>query len=431
MKSRLRRRRPPNPAFGAQQVVPSTVPRASLDCFHPIGRRHCGHGVSESDRRQMSPRIAIAHEWLVRYAGSERCVEQMLEAFPDAELLTTVVVPAALPAPLRRARPSLLQRVPGSRTHHEWFLPLMPLAWRLRDPVQGADVVISSSHACAKAVRTEPGVPHLCYCHTPMRYAWDFESERDRFPRLIRPLARAGMSWFRRWDRETAARVTSFVANSTAVARRIEKFFGREAAVIHPPVRTDFFTPGGERKMDFLYVGRLVGYKRAADVVDAFAKLPEHTLLVVGEGPLAGALRARATPNVRFLGSVDEERLRDLYRSARALVYPAEEDFGIAMAEAQACGTPVIGLAAGGATDIVSPGRTGWLVRGESVEELRAAIRLAATEELDGAKISAAAQRFSASRFRHEIREAVLACAGGRAVGRRRDLTPLTEDRAS
>src|SRR5262245_9162026 len=162
----------------------------------------------------MSPRIAIAHEWLVRYAGSERCVEQMLEAFPDAELLTTVVVPAALPAPLRRARPSFLQRVPGSRTHHEWFLPLMPLAWRLRDPAQGADVVISSSHACAKAVRTEPGVPHLCYCHTPMRYAWDFDAERERFPRLTRPLARAGMSWFRRWDRETAAGVTSFVANS-------------------------------------------------------------------------------------------------------------------------------------------------------------------------------------------------------------------------
>jgi glycosyltransferase involved in cell wall biosynthesis len=367
----------------------------------------------------MSIRVAIAHEWLVRYAGSERCVEQMLEVFPDAQLLSTVVIPAALPPTLRRARPSFLQRVPGAKTHHEWFLPLMPLAWRLAEPVRGADVVVSSSHACAKAVRTEGAVPHLCYCHTPMRYAWDFESERERFPRLARPVARAGMSWFRRWDRETAARVTRFVANSTAVARRIEQAFGRQAAVIHPPVQTDFFTPGGERTGDFLYVGRLVGYKRPALVVDAFAGLPEHTLLVVGDGPLRDSLRARATPNVRFLGSVDDDRLRDLYRSARALVYPAEEDFGIAMAEAQACGTPVIGLRAGGATDIVEPGRTGWLLDRQSVEELRVAILIAAKEELDLTAISVHARRFSPERFREEIRAAVLACAGAPADGTR------------
>ena len=361
---------------------------------------------------QASLRVAIAHEWLVSYAGSERCVAEMLRVFPGARLLTTMVEPSALPAVLRDAQPSLLQHAPGSRRHHEWFLPLMPLAWRLRAVVRDVDLVISSSHACAKGVRVEAGTPHLCYCHTPMRYAWHFDDERERFPPAIRPFARAGMGWFRRWDRKTAERVTHFVANSSAVARRIEHAFTRSAQSIHPPVRTGFFTPDGERDDFFLYVGRLVGYKRPDLVVGAFADLPRHRLLVVGEGPLGPALAAAATPNVSFLGTVDDERLRDLYRSARAFVYPVREDFGIAMAEAQACGTPVIGLADGGATDIVEPGVTGWLVRGQSAGELRAAVGRAVAEELDAAEIARSAQRFSAARFRREIGEAAAECAG-------------------
>jgi glycosyltransferase involved in cell wall biosynthesis len=335
----------------------------------------------------------------------------MLEVFPGAPLLTTIVEPSALPPALRTARPSLLQALPGASSHHEWLLPLMPLAWRLRGAVRDVDLVISSSHACAKAVRVDQGIPHLCYCHTPMRYAWDFEAERERFPRVARPIARIGMRWFRRWDRETARRVTVFAANSTAVARRIERSFGRSARVIHPPVQTDLFTPGGEREDFFLYVGRLVGYKRPDLVVESFAGLPDHRLMVVGEGPLGATLAARATRNVTFLGPVDDERLRDLYRSARAVVYPAEEDFGIAMAEAQACGTPVIGLAAGGALDIVEPNVTGWLLRDQSVEDVRAAVRVAAREELDYAQIARLTQRFSAPRFRREIRELAVECA--------------------
>jgi glycosyltransferase involved in cell wall biosynthesis len=364
-------------------------------------------------REPGSLRVVVAHEWLVSYAGSERCVEQMLEVFPGARLLTTVVGEAALPRAFGRAEPSLLQRIPLARRHHEWFLPLMPLAWRLREPIRDADLVVSSSHACAKGVRFAPAIPHLCYCHTPMRYAWDFESERDRFPRLLRMPSRAAMSWFRRWDRTTADGVTRFVANSSAVASRIERAFGREAKVIHPPVRTDFFTPGGERGDEFLYVGRLVGYKRPDLVVEAFAGLPGLRLRVVGEGPLRRALAARATANVSFVGGVDDVGLRDLYRSARALVYPAEEDFGIAMAEAQACGTPVIGLRAGGATDIVQPGVSGWLLSTQSVAELRAAVRRAAVDEIDPGVVSASAQRFAVARFRREIGAAAVECAAG------------------
>jgi glycosyltransferase involved in cell wall biosynthesis len=357
------------------------------------------------------PRVAIAHEWLVAYAGSERCVEELLVLYPGSPLLTTIVEPTAVPAPLRAASPSFLQHVPGATAHHEWLLPLMPLAWRLRPALEDVDVVISSSHACAKAVRIAAGTPHVCYCHTPMRYAWDFAAEQDRFPGAIRPLARLGMAGFRRWDRSTASGVTQFVANSSTVAARIRRSYDRHARIVHPPVRTEFFTPGGERGDDFLYVGRLVGYKAPTVLIDAFAGLP-HRLFVVGEGPGRSELERRAPDNVVFLGRVDDERLRDLYRAARAFVYPVDEDFGIAMAEAQACGTPVIGLDAGGAKDIVESGRTGWLVGERSAAAFRRAIDEAARTELDHGSIERSAQRFSASRFREEMREVVDAAIG-------------------
>jgi glycosyltransferase involved in cell wall biosynthesis len=364
-------------------------------------------------------RVAIAHEWLVRYAGSERVVEEMLKAFPGARLVTTVLEPSEVPPPLAQAEPSFLQHLPGARAHHEWFLPLMPLAWRFTKLPRDLDAVISSSHACAKAVRTADGVPHLCYCHTPMRYAWDFPAERRRFPALLRPAVRAGMAWFRSWDRRTAEHVDRFVANSTAVADRIRRFYGREADVIYPPVDTEFFTPGGERGDEFLFVGRLVSYKRVDLVVRAFEGLP-YRLLVVGEGHLAERLKATASSNVRFLAGVDDTELRDLYRSARALVYPADEDFGIVMAEAQACGTPVVALAAGGAVDIVRPRETGWFLEGQTVDELRGAVERAATEELDPDVIRASAERFAPERFRRELRAAVekLVAAGQRGLSR-------------
>jgi glycosyltransferase involved in cell wall biosynthesis len=348
-------------------------------------------------------RVAIAQDWMTAYLGSERVVEALAETFPGALVLTSVIARDELPPVLAAAEPSFLQRIPGSVRYHEWLLPLMPLAWRLRPLPPDLDLVISSSHACAKAVRAPEGTPHLCYCHTPMRYAWDFEAEQERFPRAIRPAARVGMGVFRAWDRRVSERVSRFVANSSAVAERIQSYYGREAEVVHPPVETDYFTPGGERGDDFLYVGRLVSYKRADLAVAAFADLP-YRLLVVGKGQLGERLRATATSNVTFLGELDRARLRELLRSARALVYPADEDFGIAMAEAQACGTPVIGLARGGALDIVEPGVTGWLADRADTEELRRAVRLAASEELDHAEIRRRAERFSTERFRREMR---------------------------
>lgn len=351
-------------------------------------------------------RIAVAHEWLVRYAGSERVVEQILMAFPGSALHTTIALPDELPEALRGARTSFLQRIPGATRHHEWLLPLMPLAWRTVPPIDGVDALVTSSHACARAVRAAPGIPHLCYCHTPMRYAWDFEAEKNRFPVAIRGAARRGMGAVRRWDRATAQRVTRFVANSSAVADRIRRFYGRSAQVIHPPVDTDFFTPGDTPRDGFLYVGRLVGYKRAELAVEAFRGLP-FRLTVIGEGSMGPALRRDAPANVRFLSSVSPDELRAEYRSAQALVFPADEDFGIAMAEAHACGTPVIGLASGGALDIVRPGETGWLAEAPDLRSIRSLVRTAAAAELDAAAIRASTDRFSAAAFRRNIAAAV------------------------
>jgi glycosyltransferase involved in cell wall biosynthesis len=185
----------------------------------------------------------------------------MLRVFPDARLVTTVVRPEALPAEFGRAEASFLQHLPGATSYHEWLLPLMPAAWRMTE-LRDVDVVISSSHACAnrgpRRARDSASqlLPH------PMRYAWDFDSEAERFPGVVRPAARLGMAWFRRWDRRAATRIDRFLANSSAVAERIEHFYGREAAVVHPPVRTDYFTPNGDPRSGFLYVGRLVPYKR-------------------------------------------------------------------------------------------------------------------------------------------------------------------------
>ena len=357
-------------------------------------------------------RIALAHEWLVRYAGSERVLEALLEIFPKADLYTTILEPAKMPSTLQAASTSFIQHLPGSHTHHEWFVPLMPLAWRLTKLPEDIDLVISSSHCCAKAVRPPAGVPHICYCHTPIRYAWDFESERQRFPAPLRPTARLMMAWFRHWDLEVTPRVTHFVANSSAVKARIAQFYGRDAEVVHPPVRTDFFTPGDERGERFLFVSRLTGYKRPDLVVEAFADLP-FEIDIVGRGPLLESLRARAGANVRFLPEVSDADLRTLYRRARALVYPIEEDFGIVMAEAQACGTPVIGLARGGASDIVEPGVSGWLIENQDLAELRSAVRRAAHEELDAATIRAAAGRFSFASFRAAMSEVIAGVTGG------------------
>jgi glycosyltransferase involved in cell wall biosynthesis len=352
-------------------------------------------------------RVAIAHDWLVRYGGAERCLDEMLELFPGAHLYTSLIKRDGVPRAYWHARPSFLQRFPGAASHHEHLLPLMPLAWRLRKPLVDYDLVISSSYACAKAVEVSEGIPHVCYCYTPIRYAWDFAAERHRVPVGARGLAGLGMRFLRRWDVRTAQDVSGFIAISSAVASRIESAYGRASLVVHPPVDTAFYTPEGEREDFFLYVGRLVSYKQASVVVEAFCELPGERLIVVGTGHLERELQTRATPNISFRRDLDAATLRGLYRTARALVYPANEDFGIVMAEAISCGTPVIGVNKGGARDIVIEGRNGWLIDKSDVAQLRAAVRRAAREDIGRDVVSATAQRFAAALFQPRFLDAV------------------------
>jgi glycosyltransferase involved in cell wall biosynthesis len=356
-------------------------------------------GLYKSVEARQRPSIAIAHDWMVQYAGSERCVRELLATFPSARLLTTVVQRHALPPDLRTIEASWLQRVPLAASHHEWFLPLMPLAWSLRRPLGGLDAVVSSSHACAKGIRIAPGVPHVCYCHTPMRYAWNYPAERERFPRAVRPLAPLGAAVLREWDVSTSRNVDRFVANSAAVADRIRRAYDRSAEVVFPPVDTDFYRPGGKRDNFFLFVGRLVSYKRPEMAVEAFRNL-RAPLYVVGHGHLERRLRRIAPANVTFLGSVSDTRLRDLYQRARALIHPGEEDFGIAMAESQAAGTPVIGSSLGGAQDIVRDGETGWLLAEPTALALEDAIVRCQGEHPDVRAIRRNSLRFSREVFR-------------------------------
>jgi glycosyltransferase involved in cell wall biosynthesis len=360
-------------------------------------------------------RVAIAHEWLVSFAGSERCVVEMRKEFPGSRLLTTVHNPSMLPAELQYAEASFLNRIPWARRHHTTLVPTMPAVWATRKPINDVDLVISSSHACAKGVRVEKGIPHLCYCHTPMRYAWDFEMEKDRFSAIERPFARAATSALRRWDRNSADRVQTFIANSSTVAERIKLCYGRTARVVYPPVDIDFFTPAPDERSDyFLYVGRLVAYKRPDLVLESFRGLP-HRLVIAGTGPMLAKLRHRAPSNVEILGPVDDVQLRALYRGAQALVYPGVEDFGIVMAEAMACGTPVIAAGAGGALDIVDTDSGGILIADPTCESLRRAVAEFHYRKVDHLAVRLSAERFSPSRFRAGIRQVAEETIGRRS----------------
>jgi glycosyltransferase involved in cell wall biosynthesis len=249
-----------------------------------------------------------------------------------------------------------------------------------------------------------------------MRYAWNYEAERERFPYVLRVPVRAAMAGFRRWDKRVARRVTHFIANSNAVAGRIRDSYGRPASVVHPPVDTAYFSAGGQRLGYFLYVGRLVQYKRPDLLVDAFAELPDQELRIAGAGPMLDKLRARATPNVRFAVSPEKTELRDLYRGASALVQAGEEDFGITMAEAQSCGTPVIALGRGGALDVVTDGETGLTFDAPTPTAVRSAIRRAHAMSWDFDHIATSASRFSHRAFRTRMHDEI-----SRVVATRKD----------
>jgi len=389
-------------------------------------------------------RVALVHNWLITLGGADRVLLALHDIFPQAPVFVGLHDLRRLPQTFRQLdlHATWLQRIPGAAQHHRLLVPLMPVTFS-RLVLRGYDVVISSSHACAHGVSVPDGL-HICYCHTPMRYAWDLQDEYlAAVPAVARPAARVLLAWLRMMDRAAAQRVDHFVANSHHVASRIRRHYGRDAAVIHPPVDTDFFTPlestpasqsppsprstrspdlravgrgdWGDWADFYLVVSRLVPYKRVDVVVEAFNRL-DRPLVVVGDGPERRRLQVIARPQVRFTGEVSETILREIYRRCRALVFAGEEDFGLVPVEAQACGRPVIAYGRGGVLETVVPGVTGVFFAEQTPDALADAVRRADRIAWDRRIIRRHAGQFSHQRFVAQLSEFV-----AQAVARPRD----------
>ena len=348
-------------------------------------------------------RVTLVHDWLTGMRGGEKVLESICRLFPSADLCTLVHRQGSVSSLIegRRIRTSVVQRLPGATQRYRHYLPLFPttIEWFNLDE---SDLVISTSHCAAKSVVVNGRARHLCYCHSPMRYAWDqFDAYFgvERLGRLGNAAARLAMAPIARWDRTTAHRVHHYVANSRYVADRIARYYNRESTVLHPPVDTEFFTPdGAPPASNFLVVSALVPYKRLDVAIDAASRLGE-SLTIAGDGPDLARLRARAGANIQFLGAVDGDTLRELYRRAKAVILPGEEDFGIVPVEAMACGRPAIALARGGARDTIVHERTGLLVDEMTAEAFAAAMTRIDGIEVDSAVIRAHAEQFGVARF--------------------------------
>ncbi len=360
-----------------------------------------------------SPRVVLVHDWLTGMRGGEKCLEVLCRRWPHAPLYTLLHRPGSVSPDIER-RPlarSFLQHLPGVHRYYRYLLPLMPLAARWRLPA--CDLVVSLSHCVAKAARPPRGVPHVCYCFTPMRYAWHlrdsyFGAGRNRGikARLLNVL----LEQLRRWDRQTAGRVTHFVAISRTVQRRIADCYGRPSEVIYPPVDTDYYCPAAlPRESYYLAVSAFAPYKRLDLAVEACRRLG-RPLVVIGTGQDERRLRGLAGPEVHFLGWQPDAVIRDHLRRCRALLFPGEEDFGIVPVEAQACGTPVIAFGRGGATETVIPpgGRpepTGLWFEEQTADCLAGALTRFEAGAADFSPTAARrqAQRFGPRRFAEEL----------------------------
>ena len=358
-------------------------------------------------------KLALIHDWLTGMRGGERALLAFCEMFPDADLFTLVRVPGATDPIIegRRVRTSPIQHLPFPGRLYRHYLPLFPMAIEQFD-LDGYDLVLSTSHCAAKSVVVPGHTRHLCYCLTPMRYAWDqfdayFGPERvgDTMSAVMRPV----MAAMARWDRATERRVHRYLAISQYVARRISLYYNRESSIVYPPVETTFYTPAPEPVhtpvAGMLVVSALVPYKRVDLAINA-ARLAKMPLTIVGDGPERDALQALGGEGITFRGWCTNDEIRDLYRSSIATILPGEEDFGIVPLEAQACGRPVVALGRGGALETVIDGQTGVLVA-PGVEALAEGLRRASAVEWDGAAIRRHAEKFSRDRFAREIQQAI------------------------
>jgi glycosyltransferase involved in cell wall biosynthesis len=358
--------------------------------------------------------VVLVHDWLTGMRGGEKCLEALCRRWPSAPLFTLLHRRGSVDPIIenRSVRASFLQRLPSVHRYYRYLLPLMPLAasgWRL----PACDLVVSFSHCVAKAATPPPGVPHVCYCFTPMRYAWhmrDAYFRQDLMGRVKSWLIDGLLQRIRRWDRQTAERVTHFVAISKTVQQRIAECYGRASEVIYPPVDTEFYCPAALARQDYyLVVSAFAPYKRL-DLAIAACNQLRRPLVIIGTGQEQARLRTLAGPGVHFLGWQSNTAIRHHLRRCRALLFPGEEDFGIVPLEAQACGAPVIAFGRGGATETVLPlgparAPTGVFFDEQTVDCLVAAMERfeRRVDHFQPAVAVAQAQRFNQARFESEL----------------------------
>lgn len=359
--------------------------------------------------------IAVVHEWLITFAGSESVVEQILTLYPDADLYSLVdFLPEADRGVLlgKKARTSFIQYLPCARSKYRSYLPFMPYAVERFD-LSKYDIILSSSHAVAKGVRKRSGQLHICYCHTPMRYAWDLKEQYLREARLDKGIrgyaARRILDRLQAWDARTAEGVDYFIANSRYIADRIKRAYERESTVIYPPVDVERFGLCTEKDDYYLAASRIVPYKRINLIVEAFAHMPDRQLVVIGDGPGFNEIKSTASSNIVLLGYQSQDVLIKYLQRAKAFIFAAEEDFGILPVESQACGTPVIAFGRGGALETVIEGETGIFFFEQTSADIQNAVD---KFEQIGRKFSPIllrnnAERFGRKRFQHEYKSFV------------------------
>lgn len=344
--------------------------------------------------------VALAHDWLTGMRGGERVLELLCNGFPEAHLYTLLHVAGSVSERIAShpIHTSFVQRLPGMEQHYRYALPIFPAAIRSFRPVD-ADLLISSSHCVAKGLRTSRDTRHLCYCYTPMRYAWLFHNEYFGQKRLKRAALSPVLAALRSWDARTAEGVDHFVAISRHVQSRIQRFYGRNADVVYPPVRTDWYTPAEQPRAEYdLVVSALVPYKRVDLAVEAYNRLG-IPLKIAGSGSGLEALRKKAGPNIEFVIRPDDDEVRELYRHCRCLIFPGEEDFGIVPVEAMSCGRPVVAYGRGGALETVPNEVGGVFFDEQSVDALCQAVETCSARKWNPSAIREQAQRFSSQNF--------------------------------
>jgi len=351
-------------------------------------------------------RAALAHHWLMSMRGGEKVLEQIGQILPGAPIYTLVANPEKLSPLLREhsIHTSWLQRLPGVVRHYKKLLPLFPGAVRSLKITGPVDFVVSSDASVIKGLTIPPGVPHICYCHSPPRYLWDRQKDYVGSTEMGGVVGRAIFNrvvpYVREFDRQAAASITHFIANSEFVRQRIRDSYGRESEVIYPPVALDEFAVAQEKPEDFhLVVSQLVPYKRIDIAVEAFNQL-RRRLIIIGDGSERARLEKMAGPTVTFLGSQPQSVLRDHYQRCRALVFPGVEDFGITPLEAQASGRPVVAYRMGGALETIRENITGLFFDAQTPESLAEAIQRLDGMTIDRAECRRNAERFAPEQFR-------------------------------